>query len=169
MNHVQHYLLLPNSVLSTWATPCVIQEPSTELYWLNIISVTTTALEALFPFDSRHWCPSPTPSNAHPVFRIPLVVLEPPGLPGLKFSSNTQVKWGGHRMLPGPVAATYTPPFYTNLLDSPFRKDSHLHSNSPAQPLLGLPYLTLFVPHDWLFPQGWLLLSPAPSPCISWL
>ena len=51
-------------------------------------------------------------------------------------------------MLPGPVAATYTSPFYTNLLDSPFRKDSHLHSNSLAQSLLGLPYLTLFVPHD---------------------
>lgn len=114
MNHLQNYLLLPNSVLSTCTIqePCVIQEPSTELYWHHstISQVTTTALEASCPFDSRHRCPSPTLSNALLVFWIPLVILEHPGLPGLKFSSNTEVKQGGSQKAAWPsYKYLYTP------------------------------------------------------------
>lgn len=149
-------------------TPC----HSRTIHWiilasLDNISVTTTALEASFPFDSRHCCPSPTLSNALLVFWIPLVILEHPGLPGLKFSSNTEVKQGGHRKLPGPLPNTYTPPFYTNLQTSPFRMDSHLHSNLLAQSLLNLPFLSPFVPHNWPIPQDWFLPSLAPNFCIS--
>ena len=145
---------------------------SRTIHWIILasrdnISVTTTALEAPFSLVSRHCCPSPTPSNAHLVFWIPLVILEHPELPGLKFSSNTEVNQGGHRKLPGPIPNAYTPPFCTNLQTSPFRMDSHLHSNSLAQSLLGLPFLSLFVPHDWPIPQDWFLLSPAPNSCIS--